>query len=88
MRWDGPCWPAGVGAAPRVKLLLTPTFVSESTGSEPRRGTVLNHSDALRTRIVCFSATASFIAGTALSLLGVATLRAAQRKAEIPFATS
>ena len=87
MRWDGPCWPAGVGGAPRVKLLLTPAFVSESTGSEPRRGTVLNHSDALRTHIVCFSSTASFIAGTALSLMGVATLRAAQRKAEIPFAT-
>ena len=35
---------------------------------------------------MCFSATASFIAGTALSALGVATLRATQRKAEIPFA--
>ncbi|MEO8102385.1 MAG: DUF6629 family protein [Betaproteobacteria bacterium] len=35
---------------------------------------------------MCFSATASFIAGTALSVLGVATLRATHRKAEIPFA--
>ena len=35
---------------------------------------------------MCFSATASFIAGTALSVLGVATLRATRRKAEIPFA--
>ena len=35
---------------------------------------------------MCFSATASFIAGTALSGLGVATLRATRRKAEIPFA--
>lgn len=36
---------------------------------------------------MCFSATASFIAGTALSVLGVATLRATRRKAEIAFAT-
>ena len=35
---------------------------------------------------MCFSATASFIAGTGLSVLGVATLRATRRKAEIPFA--
>jgi hypothetical protein len=35
---------------------------------------------------MCFSATASFIAGTALSVLGVATLRATRRKVEIPFA--
>lgn len=35
---------------------------------------------------MCFSATASFIAGTALSVLGVATLRATRRKAGIPFA--
>ena len=35
---------------------------------------------------MCFSATASFIAGTSLSVLGVATLRATQRRAEIPFA--
>lgn len=36
---------------------------------------------------MCFSATASFIAGTALSVLGVATLRATRRKTEIAFAT-
>lgn len=35
---------------------------------------------------MCFSATASFIAGTALSILGMATLREARQKAEIPFA--
>ncbi len=35
---------------------------------------------------MCFSATASFIAGVALSALGVATLRATTRKVEIPFA--
>jgi hypothetical protein len=35
---------------------------------------------------MCFSATASFIAGTGLSVLGVATLRATRRKQEIPFA--
>ncbi len=35
---------------------------------------------------MCFSATASFVAGTALCVLGVATLRAAQRRSEIPFA--
>jgi hypothetical protein len=35
---------------------------------------------------MCFSATASFIAGITLSGLGVATLRATRRKAEIPFA--
>lgn len=38
------------------------------------------------TDLMCFSASASFIAGTALSILGVATLRATRRKAEIPFA--
>ena len=35
---------------------------------------------------MCFSATASFIAGTALSGLGVATLRATRRRSEILFA--
>ena len=35
---------------------------------------------------MCFSASASFIAGTSLSAMGVATLRKTQRKAEIPFA--
>lgn len=35
---------------------------------------------------MCFSATASFIAGVSLSALGVATLKMAERKAEIPFA--
>ena len=35
---------------------------------------------------MCFSATASFVAGTGLSVLGVATLRAARRRSEIPFA--
>ena len=35
---------------------------------------------------MCFSATASFIAGTALSVSGIATLRATTRKAEIPLA--
>ncbi|MHB1230956.1 MAG: DUF6629 family protein [Burkholderiales bacterium] len=35
---------------------------------------------------MCFSATASFIAGVSLSALGVATLKKAERKAEIPFA--
>jgi hypothetical protein len=36
--------------------------------------------------IMCFSATASFVAGTALSVLGVATLRATRRRSEIAFA--
>ena len=36
---------------------------------------------------MCFSATASFVAGTALSAVGVATIKKAKRKAEIPFAT-
>ena len=36
---------------------------------------------------MCFSATASFSAGTVLTVLGVATLRATRRKAEIPFAS-
>ncbi|MHB1176655.1 MAG: DUF6629 family protein, partial [Sulfuriferula sp.] len=35
---------------------------------------------------MCFSATASFTAGVSLSVLGVATLNKARRKAEIPFA--
>ncbi|NMM06333.1 DUF6629 family protein [Polaromonas sp.] len=35
---------------------------------------------------MCFSATASFVAGTVLVVLGVATLRATRRRAEIPFA--
>ncbi len=35
---------------------------------------------------MCFSATASFVAGTALSGIGIATLRRTERKAEIPFA--
>lgn len=35
---------------------------------------------------MCFSATASFVAGVGLSCAGVATLRKARRKAEIPFA--
>ena len=35
---------------------------------------------------MCFSATASFVAGTGLAVLGVATLRAARRRPEIPFA--
>lgn len=35
---------------------------------------------------MCFSASASFIAGTALSAAGVATLRMTTRRAEIPFA--
>lgn len=36
---------------------------------------------------MCFSATASFIAGISLSVFGVATLKKTQRKNEIPFAT-
>ena len=35
---------------------------------------------------MCFSAPASFVAGTALSVLGVATIRMTSRKAEIPLA--
>ena len=35
---------------------------------------------------MCFSATASFVAGSALSVLGVATLRATRRRPEIAFA--
>lgn len=35
---------------------------------------------------MCFSATASFIAGVSLSVLGVATVKKAKRKADIPFA--
>ena len=35
---------------------------------------------------MCFSATASFVAGTALSAVGVATLRQAERRSELPFA--
>lgn len=36
---------------------------------------------------MCFSAPASFIAGAALSAVGIATIRMTSRKAEIPFAT-
>lgn len=36
---------------------------------------------------MCFSATASFTAGVALSIVGVATLRLTRRKVDIPFAT-
>ena len=36
---------------------------------------------------MCFSATASFVAGTALSVLGVATLRTIRSKTQIAFAT-
>ena len=35
---------------------------------------------------MCFSATASFIAGSALSAVGVVTIKKTKRKAEIPFA--
>ncbi len=35
---------------------------------------------------MCFSATASFIAGSALSAAGIVTLRMTERRAEIPFA--
>src|SRR3990167_10540843 len=35
---------------------------------------------------MCFSATASFIAGSALSAIGVVTIKKTKRKAEIPFA--
>ena len=35
---------------------------------------------------MCFSATASFVAGSALSVLGIATLRATRRRAETAFA--
>jgi len=35
---------------------------------------------------MCFSATASFVAGSVLSVLGVATLRATRRKGDIAFA--
>ncbi len=35
---------------------------------------------------MCFSATASFVAGTSLSAIGVATLQRVERKSEIPFA--
>jgi hypothetical protein len=35
---------------------------------------------------MCFSATASFTAGVSLSVLGVVTLKKAERKAEVPFA--
>lgn len=36
---------------------------------------------------MCFTATASFVAGIALSVLGVFTLRATRRKVEVPFAS-
>ena len=35
---------------------------------------------------MCFSASASFVAGVTLSAAGVATLKQAKRKTEIPFA--
>lgn len=35
---------------------------------------------------MCFSATASFVAGTSLSAIGMATLQRVERKSEIPFA--
>lgn len=35
---------------------------------------------------MCFSATASFVAGTALSAVGVVTIRKAERRSEVPFA--
>jgi len=35
---------------------------------------------------MCFSATASFVAGTALSAVGVATIRKVERRSELPFA--
>lgn len=35
---------------------------------------------------MCFSATASFIAGILLSILGMATVKREGRKTEIPFA--
>ena len=35
---------------------------------------------------MCFSATASFVAGTTLSAIGVATIRKAERRTELPFA--
>jgi hypothetical protein len=35
---------------------------------------------------MCFSATASFVAGVSLSVIGVATVKKAERKEEIPFA--
>lgn len=35
---------------------------------------------------MCFSASASFVAGASLSAIGVATLKAAKRRSEIPFA--
>ena len=35
---------------------------------------------------MCFSATASFVAGTSLSAIGVATIRKAERPSEFPFA--
>jgi len=35
---------------------------------------------------MCFSATASFVAGTSLSAIGVATLKSTERRSEVPFA--
>ncbi|MBF8281056.1 MAG: hypothetical protein HW383_829 [Candidatus Magasanikbacteria bacterium] len=35
---------------------------------------------------MCFSATASFVAGTALTAVGVVTIKKAKRKSELPFA--
>jgi hypothetical protein len=36
---------------------------------------------------MCFSATASFVAGASLSAIGVATIARAERRSELPFAT-
>jgi len=36
---------------------------------------------------MCFSATASFIAGVSLTAIGIATIKKAKKKSEIPFAT-
>ena len=36
---------------------------------------------------MCFSATASFVAGARLSVVGVATIRTAERPSELPFAS-
>jgi hypothetical protein len=35
---------------------------------------------------MCFSATASFIAGTTLSIIGIATIRNVERRSELPLA--
>lgn len=36
---------------------------------------------------MCFSATASFVAGTTLTAIGMATIRKAERRSELPFAS-